>query len=204
MIYPRDTRITRRAMLGAGLAALFPGVARSQQPEQVPNESGQAPSAPLPRPDMAGRPRSRVTDYENDPFVVGIESELRCTCGCNLSVYTCRTTDFTCQTSPAMHQHVIALMEQGKTGEEILQEFVAQYGETVLMAPPKRGFNIAAYVVPGVVIIAVGGALSWVLARRARLMASQAAAASNDLGDVPGLSSEEAARLKAELERLGV
>ena len=63
----------------------------------------------LMEPWQAGKPRARVTGRENDPLIVGIEEKLRCTCGCNLSVYTCRTTDFTCDTSPAMHQQVVQL-----------------------------------------------------------------------------------------------
>lgn len=192
--------ITRRALLGASLATLLPGVIHPQEPARSQDDTAGTASARLPRPDMAGRPRSRVTDYENDPFIVGIESELRCTCGCNLSVYTCRTTDFTCQTSPAMHQEVIGRVEEGKTGEQILDEFVAKYGETVLMAPRKQGFNIAAYIVPGIVITAVGSVMLWILARRARLMPRTVSDESGD--SLPGLSPDEVAQLQAELEHL--
>jgi cytochrome c-type biogenesis protein CcmH len=195
-----DRVVSRRAMLAAGLAAMCPGVVRASQQQ---NGTDDVPSARLPRPDMAGRPRAAVTDYENDPFIVGLESQLRCTCGCNLSVYTCRTTDFTCQTSPAMHQQVIALVEEGKTGEEILNAFVAQHGETVLMAPPKRGFNIAAYVVPGIAITTVGAAMLWVLGRRGWRMAPQAVSSSEAYAGAVGLSDEDAGRLRAELEELG-
>ena len=112
--------------------------------------------ARLSDPSLAGKSRGRVTDHENDPFVVGVEGQLRCTCGCNLSVYTCRTTDFTCETSPALHQQVIALTEEGKTADEILTAFMAQYGETVLMSPPKRGFNLAGYFVPSLAVSTTG------------------------------------------------
>lgn len=128
-------------------------------PPARPQEGQAPPVGRLSDPSVAGKPRWRVTDYQNDPFVVGVEERLRCTCGCNLSVYTCRTTDFTCDTSPAMHRQVIALVEEGKTAEEILGAFVAQYGEMVLMAPPKRGFNLAGYLVPGVAIAVAGAFL---------------------------------------------
>lgn len=148
-------------------------------------------------PVRAGRPRRRVTDYENDPFVVGVESQLRCTCGCNLSVYTCRTTDFTCTVSPAMHERVIALVEDGKTAQEILDAFVAEHGEVVLMAPRKEGFNLAGYLVPGVAITVVGALMAWVLARRTRPRPAPAAP------DLPAsLSPEDQARLDAELHEL--
>jgi len=152
-------------------------------------------------PNRAGKLRSRVTQYENDPFVVGVEEKLRCTCGCNLSVYTCRTTDFTCETSPAMHRRVVELVEQGKSAQEILDAFVAQYGESVLMAPPKAGFNLAGYLLPGVLITLVGAVLVWVLARK-REAGLAAGAAGIEAGSESSLPPDDAARLKRELERL--
>lgn len=155
-------------------------------------------------PEVAGRSRGRVTDYENDPHIIGIEERLRCTCGCNLSVYTCRTTDFTCGTSPMLHRQVIDLVESGKTADEVLEAFVAQYGETVLMAPPKVGFNWAAYLLPGVVITAVGAVLVWVLRRRAALGPVPATASGDGAGGTAarGLSTDEQERLEAELSGL--
>lgn len=186
--------LTRRSAL-ALVAALVPAPLLGLQR----GGGGQLPDSqvlPLMDPYRAGRPRARVTDYENDPFIVGVEQQLRCTCGCNLSVYTCRTTDFTCTVSPQLHGEVIALVEDGKTAEEILDAFVARYGEVVLMAPRKEGFNLAGYVVPGIAITLVGGAMAWVLTRRtARAAASEAAGAGT-------LSPEDAARLEAELSQL--
>lgn len=152
-------------------------------------------------PSRAGTLRDRVTRYENDPFVVDVEGKIRCTCGCNLSVYTCRTTDFTCTTSPAMHQRVIELVEQGKSAQQILDAFVAQYGESVLMAPPREGFNILGYVVPGILISLVGGALAWIMVRKTRVRLAEAGGASG-AEPQPSLPADEAARLKAELEEL--
>ena len=47
-----------------------------------------------------------------------------------------------------MHRDVIALVTGGYSAQEILDAFVGVYGEKVLMAPKKVGFNWAAYVVP--------------------------------------------------------
>ena len=150
---------------------------------------------------MAGRPLERITDYENDPFIIEIESRLACTCGCTLDVYTCRTTDFTCGTSPAMHREVVLLIQQGKTEEEVVGAFVAQYGETVLMAPPKSGFNLVGYVLPGLGIFGVGAAMLWMLVGRSRLggeLASVGAEAGAG-GSEPEISDEDAALLEKEL-----
>lgn len=152
-------------------------------------------------PGRAGRLQSRVTKYENDPFVVDVEGKIRCTCGCNLSVYTCRTTDFTCTTSPAMHQRVVELLEQGKSAQQILDAFVAQYGESVLMAPPREGFNILGYVVPGILITLVGGTLAWVIVRRTRVRLAEAGGGVDAETD-SSLPPDQAAKLKAEMEKL--
>jgi cytochrome c-type biogenesis protein CcmH len=156
-------------------------------------------AAQLWQPDLAGRPRTAITDYDNDPFIVGLERRLRCTCGCNLDIYTCRTTDFTCTYSPALHKEIVALVQQGKTADEVVAAFVAKYGETALMAPPKRGFNWAAYLLPGIVITIIGIVIAAVLIHRSR-GATVAALAPEP--DVARLSPDEAARLRAELDRL--
>jgi cytochrome c-type biogenesis protein CcmH/NrfF len=189
-----ERRYSRRDALKLSGVALLPGALLQGDPQaQADTAVGQ-----LLRPDLAGRPRSRITDYENDPFIVGIESQMRCTCGCNLDVYTCRTTDFTCGTSPAIHRELVGMVEEGMTGEEILDAFVAKHGETVLMAPKKEGFNLAAYFVPGAAIIAVGSALLWVLSRRSANGAELAGAA--DLST--DLSLDERVKLESELEKL--
>jgi cytochrome c-type biogenesis protein CcmH/NrfF len=183
-------RLDRRRFLGGALA-LVP-VLRTPQDSSV---------ARLQQPDLAGRPRRRVTDYENDPFIIGIERQLRCTCGCGLDIYVCRTTDFTCTYSPELHREVVALVEQGKTAEEILAAFVDKYGEKALMAPPAKGFNWAGYLLPGIAIVLVGVVLGWVLLRRARTRAPAPVPAGTGAG-APGLTSDEDARLREELARL--
>ncbi len=71
---------------------------------------------------------------------------------------------------------------------------------TILMAPPKEGFNWAAYLLPGIVITLVGSVLGWVLVRRARRPVAIPAAGSGQ--DVAGVSPDDADRLRTELEHL--
>jgi cytochrome c-type biogenesis protein CcmH len=182
-------RMSRRAFLGGTFAILPLAAAQDTTVGR------------LWQPDLAGQPRPRITSYENDPFVIGVERRLRCTCGCGLDIYTCRTTDFTCQFSPELHREVVGLVEEDRSAEEIVAAFVEKYGEKALMAPPKVGFNWAAYLLPGIVIVLVGLVLGWVLMRRARATAPVPAPAARDQG-VAGLSAGEQARLKDELARL--
>jgi cytochrome c-type biogenesis protein CcmH len=102
-----------------------------------------------------------------------LEHEIRCQCGCTLDVYTCRTTDFSCQVSPAMHRDVISLVQGGYSAQEILDAFVTTYGERALMSPKREGFNWAGYVVPFAVVGVGAAALVMVLRgmqRRASLV----------------------------------
>jgi cytochrome c-type biogenesis protein CcmH len=186
----RAPRLGRRSFLGAALG-LVPVL-------QAPQDTA---VAPLWQPDLAGRPRQRVTNYENDPFIIGVERRLRCTCGCGLDIYTCRTTDFTCSYSPELHREVVALVEQGQTADQILAAFVAKYGEKALMAPPRAGFNWAAYLLPGIAIALAGLVLGWVLVRRSRTAAPVPVVAGPP-GGATGLTQDEAALLEQELARL--
>jgi cytochrome c-type biogenesis protein CcmH/NrfF len=88
---------------------------------------------------------------------------------------------------------VLALRSQGKTAQQVLDAFVAKYGEKALMAPKPKGFNLAGYLVPGAAIAVAGAALVLVIGRRRRLVASGGPAA------VPGASLDASPE---ELERL--
>jgi len=121
-----------------------------------------------------GLRRDTVTAIDNDPGVIAIERQLRCTCGCTLDIYTCRTTDFTCTYSPALHKEVVAMVEQGKAAEEIIMFFVDREGEKILMAPVAQGFNLAGYLVPGLGVAAASLALAAYLSRRRSVVSTDA------------------------------
>jgi cytochrome c-type biogenesis protein CcmH/NrfF len=150
-------------------------------------------------PQRAGRPREATTALDTDAGIQAIEKKLRCTCGCGLDIYTCRTTDFTCTYSPALHKDVLRLAGQGKTGQQIIDEFVKQYGEVALMAPPKEGFNLAGYLLPGVAIIVAGFFLVRTLRRWTREAETAAPAAA---AAPPNATPKELERLRRELDRL--
>jgi cytochrome c-type biogenesis protein CcmH len=105
--------------------------------------------------------RASMTQIERDD----LEHQIKCQCGCVLDIFTCRTTDFTCSVSPAMHGDVLALVDGGYTAPEILNAFQATYGERVLMAPVKSGFNLLGYTMPFLALGAGAIAISAVLRR---------------------------------------
>lgn len=144
----------------------------------------------------------RRTDARDDDMVIKtLEKKLRCTCGCNLDVFTCRTTDFTCGTSPAMHQVVLARMDSGMTAEQVVAAFELQYGQSVLMQPPRRGFNWTAYIMPFVGLGIGIGLLG--MAMRRLVKAHQAEVAENPETPVApsAVSAEDMDNLKRELEK---
>jgi cytochrome c-type biogenesis protein CcmH len=145
---------------------------------------------------VVGRPRVPTDPRENGAEIQAIEQRLACNCGCTLDVFTCRTTDFSCTYSPRLHREVLALRAQGKSAQQILDAFVAKYGEKALMAPKAQGFNWLGYLVPGTAIALAGGVLLAVIGRRKAVMASTASPAAERGGVVDVAASPE------ELERV--
>jgi cytochrome c-type biogenesis protein CcmH len=183
--------LTRRQFLGATTVAIgLPQVAQDSL-------AGRGAAGTLRDPAAAGRPRLPTDPRENDAQIQAIEQRLACNCGCTLDVFTCRTTDFTCTYSPRLHREVLAMRDDGKTAQQILDAFVAKYGEKALMAPKPEGFNLAGYLLPGALILSAGAALVLFIGRRKGAVA-QAASEANSFSPVPA-TDEELERLKREL-----
>lgn len=70
-----------------------------------------------------------------------------------------------CSGGDQMRDAISRLIREGKTKEEILEYFAAQYGENILTAPPKRGFNLVAYLGPFVGLV-VGALVATMVVRR--------------------------------------
>ena len=70
--------------------------------------------------------------------------------------------DLSAADSPApmaaqMRREILADLQRGRSPEQIRARFVAAYGSSVLMSPPRRGVGSVAYVLP---LLAVGVAAS--------------------------------------------
>jgi cytochrome c-type biogenesis protein CcmH len=114
-----------------------------------------------------------------------LEHRIRCQCGCTLDVFTCRTTDFSCQVSPAMHRDIMSLVQGGYSAREILDAFVNVYGDQAMMAPPREGFNMVGYLLPGVAIATGAIVLAVVIRRWKRAGAVGAAGPSPHIAATP-------------------
>jgi cytochrome c-type biogenesis protein CcmH len=150
---------TRRKFLGRMLGVLV-------VPQVQDSLAGRGAVGTLRDPTALGRPLTPTDPEENAAEIQAIELKLACNCGCTLDVFTCRTTDFSCTYSPKLHREVLALRNQGQSAQQVLDAFVAKYGEKALMAPKPKGFNLAGYLVPGVAITAAGAALVTLIRRR--------------------------------------
>jgi cytochrome c-type biogenesis protein CcmH len=196
--------LSRRRFLGSLALGLVPlqaldavqSLAPAQQGDSL---AGRGATGTLRDPSVIGRPRRPTDPKENDREIQAIEQQLACNCGCTLDVFTCRTTDFTCTYSPELHREVLALRDQGKTAREILDTFVAKYGEKALMAPKPQGFNLWGYLLPGV---AVGGAAVILAAVLRRREAATAAGTAEPSPIQVAASPEELERLRHALEEV--
>jgi len=127
-----------------------------------------------------------------------LEHRIHCQCGCTLDVYTCRTTDFSCQVSPAMHRDVLALVKGGYSAQEIIDAFVGVYGERALMAPRKSGFNLLAWFAPGTAVVIGAFALVVLMRRWGKAPQTQRVSTARP-SPIPGVDAtpDELARLEA-------
>lgn len=90
-------------------------------------------------------------------------------------------------------------LQQGWTEEQIKAYFVEQYGDRVLATPPARGFNLLAYLLPPVLILA-GVFILW-RALKAWYRPLPAAEATPD--DAEASTPEDLEDIEARLRRLG-
>jgi cytochrome c-type biogenesis protein CcmH len=104
-----------------------------------------------------------------DPRLYEVASQLRCVVCQNLSV-----ADSPSEMAQQMRALVRERLRAGDTPEQVLQYFVDKYGEWILLAPRRRGFNWLVWSAPfvstviGLIVIAFT-IRRWTAQRRKRL-----------------------------------
>ena len=205
-------RLDRRAFLAAaGKGALAVGaVAIADRLHAQAPAAGAQPEASTV--DMSGDayrsvrlpPKPGAKPVLDKAGIESLERNLACPCPCTLDIYVCRTTMFSCGISPRVHADVMALVEGGYSADEIMKAMTDTYGDFILGAPRKRGFNLLAWFAPfaalGAGAIGIGALLrGWrrnareADATRATREAMPSTYADPDLDATP----EELARLEA-------
>ena len=115
-----------------------------------------------------------------------IGMKLKCMCGaCSMTAGGCSHPggEFSgpCQAwaLPALQQ-VDNLLAQGKTEQQVMDSFVAQYGPSVYAEPPKSGFSLVAWVMPTAYLVLGALVVIFVISRWLKKNTSEVRA-----GDVP-------------------
>jgi cytochrome c-type biogenesis protein CcmH len=126
----------------------------------------------------AAAPRASLTD---------IEDEVMCLeCGTALNVSNSAVAD-------QERDFIAELIAQGKTKQQVKDALVAEYGPRVLAEPSDEGFQLTAWIVPGLAALAALALVAFTARRWRRARPAEAP------GGDPGLDPDDARRLDAEL-----
>lgn len=119
---------------------------------------------------------------------------MMCTCGCNQILLECNHVG--CTVSTQMIGELKAAINHGDGDDLVLQGFVQKYGPTVLAAPPKTGFDLLAWITPGILFLLATLATAW-LVRRWQLHAAATPAG----GSVAHMASDERDSLRERIRK---
>ncbi len=120
-----------------------------------------------------------VISFDPSIFALTLEevsNELVCQCGCGLVLENCNHSD--CGVAIPMRDTIRERIARGETKEQIVGFFVGKYGEIVLAAPTRRGFNLTVWLLPFLGIVAGAGfvallIMTWVRRRRESLVQTE-------------------------------
>ena len=82
------------------------------------------------------------------PEVRALAAQFMCPCGCGRVVVNCD-----CGTAYKMQEEIASLLDKGFTPKQIVNNYVNQYGESILASPLKKGFNWTGYILPFAVAV---------------------------------------------------
>src|SRR5438477_3631997 len=82
-----------------------------------------------------------------------VGARLACRCGCTDSVATCSMLE--CHFSKPAKEKIAAMQAEGKTDQQIVQDFLKEFGAAIYLAPPNALGWIVPYALAGAGIIVV-------------------------------------------------
>jgi cytochrome c-type biogenesis protein CcmH len=92
-----------------------------------------------------------------------IQDKFICQCGCNYGLRVC--PHLQCPSAPVMRAAIREKLAAGLSEQQVIDAMVAQFGQAALAAPPAKGFNLSAWVMP-FIALGVGLWLAVVVVRR--------------------------------------
>ena len=139
------------------------------------------------------------TPAQETPRAKALSKRVLCMCGgCEDSAGLCNhpggTFSGPCETARGMQKDLDAHVTRGESDDQILQAMVEQYGPTVLVEPPKKGFDLLAWIMP-IAVPLIALVLVWEVVRRWRHKATLAPAGG------PQVNAEFLARAQREAGR---
>jgi len=135
-------------------------------------------------PALAQHPATHV----GEQAVHDIAAQLRCVVCQNLSV-----ADSPSEMASQMRSVIRERLATGERPDQVVQYFVDKYGEWILLAPRRQGFNLLVWAMPGIAV-AVGLAVVGILVTRWTRRRPSAAAA-------PPPTAAMRERIRREMER---
>ncbi len=78
-----------------------------------------------------------------------VRTALMCTCpDCTMVLVSCE-----CGTADQMNAAINKMLDDGMSKTDVIQAYVARYGEVVLSAPTTEGFNLLSWIMPYVFLL---------------------------------------------------
>ncbi|MBI1869597.1 MAG: cytochrome c-type biogenesis protein CcmH [Chlamydiae bacterium] len=108
------------------------------------------------------------TDLQNPSKITifkSVSEKLVCQCGCFMMLSVCNHEN--CPSAIPMRKIIEEEIEKGSSESVIIQKFIDQYGIKVLSSPPAHGFNLTAWIMPGLVMM-IGLVVVFFFLRRVR------------------------------------
>ena len=91
-----------------------------------------------------------------------IGPEFICSCSCNKNLVDCANS-MACNISADLKVVIDKMIADGSTREEVMTSMRTNYGDQLLGAPPKEGFDWMAYLTPFILVIAGSIGITFVL-----------------------------------------
>jgi cytochrome c-type biogenesis protein CcmH len=101
-------------------------------------------------------------DYKSEAFKE-VASQFYCNCGCGQDHFECDPN--TCSNTKSFKKELADRMKLGWTKDQIRDYYVKTYGEEILMAPQKKGFDMTAWATPFAALGVGGGGLFFAMRR---------------------------------------
>ncbi len=128
--------------------------------------------------------------------ILEIRNALMCTCpDCTMVLFDCN-----CSTADNMVATIRGMLGTGMSRTDVIEAYVARYGEVILSAPTREGFNLVAWVFPFVML----GAGSVLVVAVLRLWTSKSRAGDDQQPRPKPMDGALLTKVAQEMDELGI